>query len=140
MARQGVKSRAEYMLARYNKRRREAIAKLGGACVVCGATENLQLDHIFRSEKSFNISQMWSISQERFDAELAKCQLLCGICHRAKNTWELDKKAAIRTHGTLSSYRYCKCDLCKKAYSDYWQSYKPRKKRPEPKKIKGGLV
>lgn len=127
------------MLARYKKRRQDAIDALGGECVVCGAKEDLQLDHIERSEKSFNISQMWSISQEKWEAELAKCQLLCGVCHRAKNTWELGIKAAIRTHGTLSAYRYCKCDLCKKAYSDYWQSYKPKKKRPQPRKIKGGL-
>jgi len=133
-------SRKEYMLERYHKRRAEAIKFLGGACVICGATEDLELDHILRNEKSFNISQMWSISQEKFDAELSKCQLLCNTCHKAKNTWELNKKAAIRTHGSLSSYRYCKCDLCRKAYSDYWQSYKPRKKRPVPKKIQGGLT
>lgn len=135
-----MKSRKEYMLARYKKRRQEAIAKLGGVCVVCGAKEDLQLDHIDRDKKSFNISQMWSIAQDKWETELAKCQLLCGTCHRAKNVWELNKKAAVRTHGTLSSYRYCKCDLCRKAYSDYWTSYKPRKKRPAPpKKIRGGL-
>lgn len=127
------------MLERYYKRRQDAIERLGGACIVCGAKDDLELDHLERSEKSFNISQMWSISQERFDAELEKCQLLCNTCHKAKNVWELDKKAAIRTHGTLSAYRYCKCDLCKKAYSDYWKEYKPRKKRSVPRKVRGGL-
>lgn len=132
-----TKSRKEYMLERYRKRRQYAVERLGGACVICGTKEDLELDHILRSEKSFNISQMWSISQEKFDAELSKCQLLCHTCHVAKNTWEIGEKAAIRTHGTLSSYRYCKCAICKKAYSDYWQTYKPRKKRrgETPRKI-----
>jgi hypothetical protein len=132
-------SRKEYMLERYHKRRAETIERLGGACIICGATENLELDHQDFREKSFNISQFWSYSKERYEAELTKIALLCNTCHKAKNTWERGTKAAIRTHGTLSSYRYCKCPICKKAYSDYWQKYKGRKKRPEnkPTKIPG---
>lgn len=126
--------RAAYMLQRYHERRAYAIVQLGGKCVICGSEEELQLDHIKREEKSFPIGQMWSVSWERFEAELAKCQLLCWQCHKAKTVWEMGRKDARLNHGTLASYRYCKCDLCKKAYADYWKSYKPRKKRAEPKK------
>jgi len=119
------------MLKRYHERRAEAVERLGGKCVVCGSTEDLQLDHILKEEKEFQIGQLWSVSKERYEAELAKCQLLCRDCHKAKNQWELGRKAAIRTHGTISSYRYCKCELCRKAYSDYWAEYSkklPRRK------------
>lgn len=133
-------SRKEYMLKRYYERRDYAYKKLGGECIVCGSKEELNLDHLDPKLKSFNISQLWSISQERFDAELDKCQILCKTCHKAKNLMDLNIKAAVRTHGTLSSYRYCKCGLCKKAYSEYWKSYKPKKRRPAgPRKVKGGL-
>lgn len=135
-----AKSRKEYMLERYYIRRDYAYKKLGGKCIVCGSKEELNLDHLDPKQKSFNISQLWSISQERFDVELDKCQILCKTCHKAKNLMDKNTKAAIRTHGTLSSYRYCKCQQCRDAYKIYWQSYKPRKKRPAPpKKIRGGL-
>lgn len=115
------------MTTPYQKRRQYAIEKLGGKCNVCGSTKNLQIDHIFRQEKSFPISQMWSISLERFNAELDKCQLLCKDCHKAKTLWEVGQKPAITTHGTLSAYRYCKCNVCRKAYSDYYKEYKKNK-------------
>lgn len=118
-----------YMKKRYHKIREEAIAYLGGECVICGSKDDLQLDHIFRSEKEFQISQIWSFSRETFYAELDKCQLLCGTCHRAKTAWEVGAKAGRSHHGTLTSYRYCKCDECRAAYSKYWETYKPRKKR-----------
>ena len=122
-------SRNEYMRLRYHERHDDAIKRLGGKCVVCGSTKDLQLDHINRDEKSFPIGQMWSVSKERYEAELAKCQLLCWVCHKAKTQWEVGRKAAKDTHGTLAAYRYCKCDLCRKAYSDYWKKYSARKSR-----------
>jgi hypothetical protein len=124
-------SRSDYQKKRYYERRAYAIEKLGGKCVICGSTEDLQLDHIIPADKEFQISQIWSYSKEKFDAELAKCQLLCPIDHRAKNLFDAQKKSAMLIHGTLSSYRYCKCKLCRKAYSDYWKKYsKGKTKRP----------
>lgn len=40
----------------YYNRRNALIQQLGGKCVICGNTENLQFDHINSSEKSFGIS------------------------------------------------------------------------------------
>jgi 5-methylcytosine-specific restriction endonuclease McrA len=36
----------EHQKQRYRRKRAELIAKLGGKCVVCGTTENLQIHHI----------------------------------------------------------------------------------------------
>lgn len=115
-------------MPRYQKWRAYAIEKLGGKCVICGATTDLQIDHIYRADKNFAVSQWWSSSRAKMDAELAKCQLLCRDCHKAKTLWEVGQKAAITTHGTLSAYRYCKCRICRKAYSDYYKEYQNRKK------------
>lgn len=108
-----------YMLARYHKRRREAVFRLGGKCAICGSGEDLEIDHIDRTTKSMNVARMTMVSQERFDAELKKCQLLCSKHHDEKTTRDRGLKPARGTHGTLSSYRYCRCERCRKAKSDY---------------------
>ena len=65
----------------YHKRRKLLVEMLGGKCVDCGTTENLQFDHKDPSEKSFNISCVLS---ERTFKELEKCELRCGNCHLEK--------------------------------------------------------
>lgn len=75
-----------YQLARYHRRRAEAIKLLGGKCVRCGSTVNLDFDHINKSTKNFTIAKIWSASEKRFTEELAKCQLLCrDKCHYEKS-------------------------------------------------------
>lgn len=102
-----------YMKERWEKRRLAAIEQLGGKYVQCGSNINLEFDHVDPSEKSFTIAKASSFSEVRFQAELIKCQLLCKSCH------ELKHDVGKQTHGTLSSYRYCKCDECKKAKSEW---------------------
>lgn len=51
----------------------------GKSCIRCGSNEDLRLDHIDPSTKIDH--KVWSWSQERRDAELAKCQVLCQPCH-----------------------------------------------------------
>lgn len=87
---------AEYMLRRYHQRRKDALDYLGGACAVCGTQETLEIDHIDPEQKSFYISQLWSVSQERFTQELSKCQLLCNKHHVEKSRPELSAKAKAR--------------------------------------------
>lgn len=53
------------------------------ACVRCGSAEQLELDHIDPEQKVSH--RIWSWSQERRDAEIAKCQVLCAECHKAKS-------------------------------------------------------
>lgn len=122
-------------MRRYRERRAYAIEKLGGKCVVCGSTEDLELDHINKAEKSFNITQMWSVSKERYDAELAKCQLLCHTHHVEKSHREKDwgKGYGELDHGSASMYKNygCRCDPCRKAYNAYTREYRQWKKLQE---------
>jgi hypothetical protein len=86
---------------------------LGGCCVRCGATEDLEFDHIDPSAKVFGVcaglSKAWDILTE----EAAKCLLLCKPCHVAKGA---EDRPELR-HGTYYVYWYwnCRCELCRAA-------------------------
>jgi 5-methylcytosine-specific restriction endonuclease McrA len=124
---------AKYMRERIARRRAEAIKQLGGKCVRCGTTENLEFDHIDRTTKDPRCGSrnglrgtMWTFSEKRLQAELEKCQLLCKDCHWEKTLEDLGRTSAKGTHGTLSAYRYCgppKCEECKAVKREYMQSY-----------------
>jgi hypothetical protein len=69
------------------KKKAFLIEMLGGKCVGCGITENLQFDHIDRKQKSFTIGKMLGYSLEnKLIPEAKKCQLLCKSCHQIKTT------------------------------------------------------
>jgi hypothetical protein len=111
---------AAYMKTWYDRRRAEAIEKLGGHCTHpgCNVTEGLQFDHIDPATKIMNVAEMWTASEERFQAELEKCQLRCVPHHLEKTLAERNQKSARNSHGTVSAYRYCgppKCGSCKAA-------------------------
>src|SRR5262245_53788948 len=74
-----VKQRA-YQAQWMRKRRADYLADK--ACVVCGSTEDLQIDHIDPSQKIDH--RIWSWRKERREAELAKCEVLCHRHHIAK--------------------------------------------------------
>ena len=112
------------MKRRYWERRHQALKILGEKCSKCGSTKDLEIDHRNPKLKVFDGTRMTSVSQEKFLKEIQKCQLLCDKCHNIKNIIERGQKLAKGTHGTLSSYRYCKCDICKKTHSDYCRMYK----------------
>ena len=114
----------EYNLARYYKMKQEAIKILGGKCKQCGSKKKLEFDHIDPSSKKFCLTQFLRYSKEKNKKELAKCQLLCQKCHNIKTLKEKGQVPAKGTHGTLSSYRYCKCDICKRARRDYIRNYR----------------
>jgi 5-methylcytosine-specific restriction endonuclease McrA len=72
---------------RKENNRKYLIEMLGGKCVGCGITENLQFDHIDRKLKSFTIGKMLESSLEnKLIPEAKKCQLLCKSCHQLKTT------------------------------------------------------
>ena len=112
-----VKNRAAYQRG-YNKvwkqaRRAHLIEMLGGCCVRCGATEDLEFDHIDPSTKRFTISGGLSKAWADLVEEASRTQLLCKPCHVAKGTEDRPEPV----HGTYYVYWYysCRCTACKAA-------------------------
>lgn len=70
----------------YYKARRDAWIKANGPCQHCGSSERLEVDHIERESKTHH--RIWSWSLARREVELAKCQVLCHICHKMKTAAE----------------------------------------------------
>jgi 5-methylcytosine-specific restriction endonuclease McrA len=119
----------EYLTRRYHRRRTAALEQLGGRCVDCGSTDSLEFDHVDPEMKSFNIGALFATgSNERLKTELAKCVLRCSSCHMTKTLADRGQQSARETHGTLSSYRYCRCDVCKAAKSASNRAYKAARK------------
>ena len=115
----------KYMKERYAKRRAIAISMLGGRCVDCSSVEDLEFDHADRTTKSFDIGKrLAGCAEERLQDELAKIVLRCQPCHALKSILERGHMPVKGrdVHGTLSSYRYCKCVLCRAAKTAYVRS------------------
>lgn len=111
---------SRYMRQRYHARRAAAIAELGGRCVRCGSTEKLELDHIDRATKSLDLGHSWSVSETRYRAELAKCQVLCRNCHKAKTSSEM----GVEHGGGASGKRNCSCAPCRARKAEYQLRYR----------------
>jgi hypothetical protein len=99
--------------AEWAKRNRQEWVTTNGPCVKCGSMEYLQVDHIDPSQKVSH--RIWTWSKERRAAELAKCQVLCLVCHKAKTRAQI----AV-AHGTRGKYNGgCRCEECRKANKTY---------------------
>lgn len=91
---------AEYMARRYHVRRADAMERLGGVCVDCGTTEELEFDHAVAADKGFSISKLWSVSEKKYNAEVEKCVLRCRKHHLEKTIRCGDNR---RNHRAASS-------------------------------------
>lgn len=110
--------------ARWMARRRQAWLDANGPCEQCGSDKDLEVDHIDPSQKVSH--RIWSWSDERRAAELAKCQVLCHVCHLAKSAAALWRPI---THGTSNGYnRGCRCSKCADYHFVRNKSYRKRKK------------
>lgn len=114
----------EYSKKRYEQRIKDAIAFLGGKCTKCGVMEDLNFDHIDGSTKTANVTSITRSKEEVFWDEVRKCQLLCIKCHEEKTLTERGQESAKTAHGTLSSYRYCKCEKCTACWKEYMRNYR----------------
>lgn len=74
----------EYQKKRYRERLAIAKERLGGKCIKCEETEDLEFDHIDPRSKLRKISEATNWSLARFLAEVDKCQLLCREHHIEK--------------------------------------------------------
>lgn len=55
-------------------------------CSICASSDNLELDHIDPLTKVSH--RIWSWSQPRREAEIAKCRIVCKPCHDVKSRTE----------------------------------------------------
>ena len=117
--------RAPYRARRYENRMKAMIRLLGGECVKCGATENLQFDHKDRETKKFTIAGRWDAKASILIPELAKCQLLCESCHLEKTRSEI----SVEHGGGISGKRNCKCDPCRYRKNEYMRNWKAQRRK-----------
>jgi len=122
-------NKIEKQKVKREERRIWALEYFGNKCAECSSTLNLEFHHIDKTTKENNISSLYSSSIEVFKRELDKCQLLCKKHHNDKTLEEKKQVRAEGTHGTLSSYRYCHCDICKEACAAYNREYHGWRKR-----------
>jgi 5-methylcytosine-specific restriction endonuclease McrA len=105
--------------SRWISARRSAwIESQGGCCRSCGSRESLEVDHVDRTNKSVNPSRLWSLAENNplRVSELAKCQVLCRSCHRAKTRGEFAHEFP---HGRYQTYkRGCRCGECRLANAE----------------------
>lgn len=115
-----------YMAERRRRRRVKATEYLGGKCVQCGSTIDLQFDHIDPNTKDFEISKAKALDGpwERLEEELKKCQLLCELHHidktRSENKQRIPWNKGLfgeLKHGTAAMYEAeaCRCESCREA-------------------------
>lgn len=107
-------------------RRRAEILGPDAACLLCGATDELEHHHLVAAEKVTHRFTTWALARAR--AEMAKCVVLCGSCHDELHAAE--RRAAC---GTESAYwRGCRCDRCREAHRVGAAARRRRTKREVP--------
>ena len=106
--------------------RRQSWLDEHGPCIKCGSCSDLEIDHIDPTQKVNH--RVFSWRKERRDAELAKCQVLCRLCHKEKTKEDLKTCRVYPTirhiHGTTTEYRRgCRCAPCVAAKAVYSEAY-----------------
>lgn len=122
--------RREYMRKRYQRLKNWAISELGGKCIRCGSTKNLQFDHKNKKSKKLKISDINRVSDKVIRKELKKCQLLCVDCHKDKSREAWDYNVPKPRHGTYWMYRKykCRCKKCVEAFRESHRKWRQLKK------------
>jgi hypothetical protein len=112
----------EYMLKRYHRRRNHAIEILGGKCVDCSSSDQLEFDHADPKDKSFNVAKAFtSMAESKLWEEIYKCVLRCKSCY-SKKTRTIDNAVG---HGEgKTGKKNCRCDLCKPLKNAYAREFK----------------
>ena len=92
-------------------------------CEQCGSTVKLVIHHKNPEDKIAHA--VWSWSQDRRNAELEKCIVLCDKCHRI-----LHGQLKPLIHGTYNAYRVkkCRCEKCREWKHNVYINYKRREK------------
>lgn len=106
-----------YMLRRYHARRKASIQQLGEQCVKCGSKKLLEFHHTDPDSKDFTVARGASFSEERWQREIAKCDLLCHNCHVAHHS------PKHRCGDVKKYWQGCRCDKCRAAKAEYHRQY-----------------
>lgn len=93
-------------------RRQRALQYLGGICVQCGATEDLEIDHIDPAKKEHHISGRLSYRWEITVVELDKCQVLCHDCHVEKSRTDGSRTKNILRGERVGSSKLTEDNVC----------------------------
>lgn len=109
-------------LPHYYKARATLISYLGGECIECGSTEDLQFDHVDPATKVYDVSSYLTRVEipSYIWEEIEKCQLLCKPHHKAKSDLELEVGHGEGKWGK----RNCKCEPCKKRKREAMREYR----------------
>jgi len=104
------KKQREYQRVWKDARRKKWLAE-NGPCVKCGSWRELEVDHI--DPKTKTMHRLWTYSEARRIAELAKCQILCRSCHKKKTFVDF----GWGKHGATRYRCGCRCDICRAAHA-----------------------
>ncbi len=115
-----------YMANRYHEIRNKIISNLGGKCFICKSDKNIEIDHVISKNKTMSVARICGVSEKRRKKELENCQLLCKSCHEEKTITDCGNSRAKGIHGTLSSYRYCRCEKCRLAKNIWTKEYRKK--------------
>jgi len=126
MAYKDKEKQREYQRKWISARRQEWIDE-NGPCTKCGLSDDPEVDHINKEDKSLTLSAVWGMNKDnpKRIAELAKCQVLCHDCHKEKSISEQRRKI----HGTHTMYSNygCRCELCRVSNATKARNYRKRK-------------
>jgi len=117
------RNRTGYLTERRAQRRQMFKDHIGGKCVKCGTTEDLQFNHKNPKEKEFTISEIIHKNIEFVLREVEKCELLCKSCHHEETRRQYrDKEIRVWNDGTRKPYIHgtcrmyqqqsCRCESC----------------------------
>jgi hypothetical protein len=107
-----------YRITRHRKR----LLIIGNKCSMCDETDIDKLLVVCDVDNKLNIN---NISEEKFNLIKKDCYILCRFhknekCNSAQGKRKvIDKDGNVLVHGTLSSYRWCRCTVCVKAHNEY---------------------
>jgi len=87
---------------RYKQKKNEMVELLGGKCVGCGTTHNLEFDHIDRTQKEYNVTKFLKGTRCNLVEEINKCQLLCKSCHIIKSRIHYDQEQMLKGYSLQS--------------------------------------
>ena len=119
------KDKSKHNECQRNYIRANRIKYLGGrSCEHCGSDYRLNIHHVNPEDKVSH--RIWSWKDNRIEAELEKCIVLCDKCHR-----QFHNPRTV-THGSITMYkRYrCRCDDCRKANASYERDRRAGAKSP----------